>query len=411
MFDDTDVAQHEMVATQPQGRAVHERARADVPKTPPAPAQPGVVDAASTSGNGAPAMPARRNTGRLAKMSVGALLVGGVISGTYLWLENASHFATTDDAFIAARQFAIAPKVAGYIAAVPVTDNQHVAKGAVIARIDDRDYLTALAQSHAQVASAEASIRNITAEISVQVAQVAQDTAQEAAQRANLTFAQQQAWRYGILAHEGWGTKVNVQNWSSQLLQGEAGVHAAQASSLAALRQINVLKAELAAKEASLAEAQAQLDQARLNLSYTVVTAAQPGRIVQLSAATGQYAQPGTALTMFVPDDVWVVANFKENQIDRMRAGDAATLRLDAYPERALRGHVASVQAGSGTAFSLLPAENATGNYVKIVQRVPVKIVLDAPPADVAIGPGMSVVPSVRVDARPSLIETLRGVL
>lgn len=166
MFDDTDIAQHEMVATQPQGRAVHERARADVPKTPPAPRQPGgVVDAASTSGNGAPAMPARRNTGRLAKMSVGALLLGGVMGGTYLWLENASHFATTDDAFIAARQFAIAPKVAGYIAAVPVTDNQHVAKGAVIARIDDRDYLTALAQSQAQVASAEASIRNIAAGI------------------------------------------------------------------------------------------------------------------------------------------------------------------------------------------------------------------------------------------------------
>ena len=245
----------------------------------------------------------------------------------------------------------------------------------------------------------------------MQGAQIAQDTAQEAAQRANLTFAQQQAWRYGILAHEGWGTKVNAQNWSSQLVQGEAGVHAAQASSLAAARQINVLKAELAAKEASLVEAQAQLDQARLNLSYTVVTAAQPGRIVQLSAATGQYAQPGTALTMFVPDDVWVVANFKENQIDRMRAGDAATVHLDAYPERALRGHVASVQPGSGTAFSLLPAENATGNYVKIVQRVPVKIVLDNQPADVAIGPGMSVVPSVRVDARPSLIETLRGVL
>ena len=135
-------------------------------------------------------------------------------------------------------------------------------------------------------------------------------------------------------------------------------------------------------------QATAQRDQARLNLSYTTVVAAQPGRVVQLGAAVGQYAQAGTALTMFVPDDIWVTANFKETQLDRMRPGDAVTLHLDAYPEHAVHGHVASVQPGSGTAFSLLPAENATGNYVKIVQRVPVKIVLDNPPADVAARPG-----------------------
>ncbi len=155
----------------------------------------------------------------------------------------------------------------------------------------------------------------------------------------------------------------------------------------------------------------AQRDQARLNLSYTTVAAAQPGRVVQLSAAVGQYAQAGTALTMFVPDDIWVAANFKENQLDRMRPRQAVTLHIDAYPEHAVHGHVASVQPGSGTAFSLLPAENATGNYVKIVQRVPVKIVLDNPPTDVALGPGMSVVPGVRVDPTPSLAERLESVL
>jgi membrane fusion protein, multidrug efflux system len=111
---------------------------------------------------------------------------------------------------------------------------------------------------------------------------------------------------------------------------------------------------------------------------------------------------------MFVPDDLWVTANFKEIQLDRMRPGQPVTLSNDAYPERGIRGHVASVQPGSGTAFSLLPAENATGNYVKIVQRVPVKIMLDNPPADVALGPGMSVEPSVRVDPTPSLLERLR---
>jgi membrane fusion protein (multidrug efflux system) len=137
------------------------------------------------------------------------------------------------------------------------------------------------------------------------------------------------------------------------------------------------------------------------------VTAAQPGRVVNLTAAVGQFVQPGTNLTMFVPDQIWVTANFKEIQLDHMRPGDPVTLAIDAYPERRIHGHVESVQPGSGTAFSLLPAQNATGNYVKIVQRVPVKIVMDDPPTDVALGPGMSVVPTVRIDPSPSLLERL----
>jgi membrane fusion protein (multidrug efflux system) len=213
-----------------------------------------------------------------------------------------------------------------------VTDNQHVAAGDVIARIDDRDYRIALDQAQAQVASAQA----------------------------NLKVAQ---------------------------------------------RQLESLKAQRESAVASLAQANAQRDQAQLNLSYTTVTAAQAGRVVQLSAAAGQFAQPGTNLTMFVPDEIWITANFKETQLDRMRPGEPVTLEIDAYPERAIRGHVDSVQPGSGTAFSLLPAQNATGNYVKIVQRVPVKLVMDNLPKDVALGPGMSVVPTVRVDPRPSLYE------
>ena len=131
--------------------------------------------------------------------------------------------------------------------------------------------------------------------------------------------------------------------------------------------------------------------------------------MVELTAAPGEYAQTGTSLAMFVPDKVWVTANFKETALDHMRPGDPVTLRIDAYPERQIRGHVASVQPGSGTAFSLLPPENATGNYVKIVQRVPVKIELDNPPQDVALGPGMSVVPTVRVNPHSSLYERLVG--
>jgi membrane fusion protein (multidrug efflux system) len=190
-------------------------------------------------------------------------------------------------------------------------------------------------------------------------------------------------------------------------LQQQAALKSAQATLNVALRQIESLRAQRSSADASLAQAIAQRDQAQLNLSYTTVTAAESGRVVNLTAAPGEFAQPGTNLTMFVPDDIWVTANFKETQLDAMRPGQPAALSIDAYPERDLRGHVASVQPGSGTAFSLLPAENATGNYVKVIQRVPVKIIMDNPPADVALGPGMSVTPSVRVDPTPSLYERL----
>jgi membrane fusion protein (multidrug efflux system) len=339
------------------------------------------------------------------------VLLGAVSGAGYLYWDYAGHFASTDDAFIAARQFAVAPKVPGYITDVPVNDNEHVAAGQVIARIDDRDYRIALAQAEAQVAAAQASIENIDAQTEVQHAQVAQNQSQIDQAQASLTFDQEQEARYRELARTGAGTVQSAQQWLSQREQQQAGVKAAEATLVATVRQLTALKAQRDSAEANLHQAMAQRDQARLNLSYTTVVAAQPGRVVQLGAAVGQYAQVGTALTMFVPDEIWVAANFKENQLDRMRPGDAATLHIDAYPEHAVHGHVASVQPGSGTAFSLLPAENATGNYVKIVQRVPVKIVLDNPPTDVALGPGMSVVPSVRVDPTPSLAAKLESVL
>jgi membrane fusion protein, multidrug efflux system len=342
-------------------------------------------------------------------VAIGAMLLAAALGGGYVYLDYAKHFQSTDDAFIAARQTALAPKVSGYLTAVPVTDNEHVATGDVIARIDDRDYRIALDQAEAQVASAQASIDNIDAQLQVQQAQISANEAQVDQAQAALVFAQQQAQRYQHLAQTGFGTVQNDQQWNSQEHQQQAALRSAQATLKLSQRQVEALKAQRNSALANLAQAQAQRDQAKLNLSYTTVTAAQPGRVVNLSAAVGQFAQPGTNLTMFVPDQIWVTANFKEIQLDRMRPGQPVTLRIDAYPERALRGHVDSVQPGSGTAFSLLPAQNATGNYVKIVQRVPVKIVMDDPPSDVALGPGMSVVPTVRVDPSPSLFERLRG--
>jgi membrane fusion protein (multidrug efflux system) len=191
------------------------------------------------------------------------------------------------------------------------------------------------------------------------------------------------------------------------LQQAQAILSNAQAALEVAQRQVETLKTLRRIGEANLAKANAQRDQAQLNLSYTTITAAQPGRVVNLTAAVGQYAQPGVSFSAFVPDEVWVTANFKETQLARIRPGQPATLHIDAYPARHVTGRVDSAQPGSGTAFSLLPAQNATGNYVKIVQRVPVKIAMENPPADVALGPGMSVEPTIRVDPKPSLYERL----
>ena len=343
--------------------------------------------------------------------AIGAVFLASALGGSYLYLDYARHFQSTDDAFIAARQSSLAPKVSGYLTAVPVTDNQHVKAGDVIARIDDRDYRTALEQAEAQIAAAKASIENIDAQFDVQRAQISANQAQVDQAQAALVFAQQQAARYEHLEQTGYGSVQNAQQYSSQLHQQQAAVASAQATLKLAQRQMEALKAQRNSALANLAQAKAQRDQAQLNLSYTTLTAAQPGRVVNLSAAVGQFAQPGTNLTSFVPDQIWVTANFKEIQLDRMRPGQPVTLEIDAYPGRAIHGHVESVQPGSGTAFSLLPAQNATGNYVKIVQRVPVKIIMDNPPADVALGPGMSVVPTVRVDPTWSLAEKLRRYL
>ena len=389
------------------------RSRAPASNPPPRlrpPSAPRELEIETESQPGPAAEAPKARLGRrTAALAAGLAAALAVVAAGYVYWDYSSRFETTDDAFIATRQFSVAAKASGFVAEVPVVDNQHVAAGDVIARIDDRDYRAALAAAKAQVASSKANVDSVDAQLQVQQAQIEQSQAQAESAEAALAFAEQQASRYDELAQRGAGTVQNAQQYSSALRQQQAAVKTAKAALTTAQRQVAALNAQRASAEAALAQANAQVEQAKLNLSYTVVTAAQPGRVVNLSAAVGQFAAAGTSLSMFVPDEVWVVGNFKETQLDAMRSGQRVTIAIDAYPERALHGHLASVQPGSGTAFSLLPAENATGNYVKVVQRVPVKIVLDQPPTDVALGPGMSVVPTVRVDPTPSLIERLRS--
>lgn len=303
--------------------------------------------------DGAPPPRGRRRQWRVLAFALLGLVPLAAVG--YLYWDNVDHFQSTDDAFIAARSFSIEPEVSGYITAVPVTDNQHVAAGAVIARIDDRNYRVALDKAKAQLAHDQAVLRQ----------------------------AQMDLTRYQGLLRQN----------SIAGQQAQDQVYVAQQD------------------QANVALDQANVDAAQLDLDHTVVTADQAGRVVNLTGAVGQYAQAGTALTMLVPDQTWVTANFKETQLDRMRTGQPVSLRIDAYTSAAVRGHVASVQPGSGPAFSLLPPENATGNWVKIVQRVPVKIVMDNPPPGVALGPGMSVEATVRVDPGQPLYQRLEGLL
>ena len=331
----------------------------------------------------------------LATLAVCVLLIA-VIGGLSYWL-SVRDYESTDDAFISARSFSIAPKVGGYVTDVPVTDNQHVKAGDLLAKIDDRDYLNAVDQAKAQVAVAKANIANINAQIDSQQEQIKQAQAQVDQAEAQLVFAQQEEARAKDLVQKGAGTVQNEQQTRSNQQSQLANTARTKAALTAAQFGIKMLQAQLESGRASLQQAQAQLDQANLNLQYTRVTAAQSGRVVKLSGAVGTYATAGQSLMMFVPDDIWIVANYKETQLADMRPGQRVEFTIDAYPGRKLTGHVASAQPGSGTAFSLLPAENATGNYVKVVQRVPVKIVVDDWPSDIAIGPGMSVVPWTKV--------------
>lgn len=317
--------------------------------------------------------------------------------GYFVWLKNFHPYESTDDAFIEARSFPIAVRVPGYVEAVSVTDNQHVDAGALIARIAQRDYQIAVDQADGLVEAAKAAIVNADAQVGVSDASIAEAQAQQASAQAALQFAKDEANRQSDLVKGGVGTVQSAQQSEAELRQAQASFNQAGASVVSAMRNKVAAQAQRASALASLKQATAQQESAQQNLQYTDIIVEQPGRVVQLSGARGQFVEAGQSIAMFVPDEMWIVANFKETQLSVIRPGQPVEISIDAYPDRVVHGKIASVQPGSGTAFSLLPAENATGNYVKVTQRVPVKITVDQWPSDVAIGPGMSVVPTVTV--------------
>jgi membrane fusion protein (multidrug efflux system) len=312
------------------------------------------------------------------------------------WWLNARHYESTDDAFIDARTVSISAQINGAVVEVPVDDNQDVQAGAVLARIDERDYRAAVDQSKAQVDQAVAGIANLDAQLEAQQARIDEAEKQVSGAQAALTFSQEESTRAQELLKRGAGTQQQAQQTASDLRQKQAAFDGAQANLVAAQKQVAVLKTQREVSAAQLEQVNAAKEQADANLARTVIAAPVAGRVTKLTAAKGGYAQTGQSLMMFVPREVWVTANLKETQLVDIRPGQGVDILVDAYPGHPLRGHVESIQSGSGAAFSLLPPENATGNYVKVVQRVPVKIVFDAPP-DVYLGPGMSVVPDIKV--------------
>ncbi|PZA10072.1 HlyD family secretion protein [Rhodopseudomonas palustris] len=324
-----------------------------------------------------------------------AMLIAVAIAGGIVWWLHARNYESSDDAFIDTRTVLISPQVSGAITSVNVTDNQVVKAGDLLATIDQRDYKAAVDQAAAQIRQAQASIADIEAQIGAQQAQIQQANQQVQEAQAAYNFSVEENQRYQELVQKGAGTVQRAQQAESDFRSKKAALDAANAAKLAADRQVDVLRAKAEQAKAQLQAAQAQKEQADANLQRTQLRAPTDGRIAKLTGAVGALASPGQAIMVLVPLDVWVTANFKETQLELMRVGQPVDIHIDAY-DKSYPGHVNSIQAGSGTAFSLLPAENATGNYVKVVQRIPVKITFDQPP-DVELGPGMSVVPTVTV--------------
>jgi membrane fusion protein (multidrug efflux system) len=325
-----------------------------------------------------------------------ALGVAAVADFGHYYFTTGQYLETTDDAYVKADSTIIAPKVSGYLAEVLVADNEPVKAGQLLARIDDRDFRAALDQARADVAAADAAVRNLDAQIELQKPLIQQQAAEVDAAEANLQFAQQERTRYDDLMKSGSGTVQRAQQTdaalraqTAQLLQGKAGLAAAN-------KKIEVLSTERAKAVAQLARARAVEQQAALNLSYTQITAPVEGTVGARSLRVGQYVQAGTQLMAVVPlDQVYVVANFKETQLTHVRDGQPVELRVDSFHSTKLRGHVDSLSPASGLEFALLPPDNATGNFTKIVQRVPVKIVLDEASLKGLLRPGMSAVPTV----------------
>ncbi|HMA51859.1 MAG TPA: HlyD family secretion protein [Magnetospirillaceae bacterium] len=345
-----------------------------------------------------PVLPGRTNTGRktVRHIALGVVVTAAILAAAdfgYRYVTIGQYVESTDDAYVKADSTIVAPKVPGYIAELLVDDNQTVKAGQVVARIDDRDYRTALDQARANLAAADATIGHLDAQLAAQGSLIDQSEASEAAARAELDQARRNDARYAKMASVGYGSEQQAEQAATDRRDKEAVARRQTAAVSTARQQVDILHAQRALAVAERGKAAALVEQAELNLSYTIVTAPIGGTVGARSLRVGQYVQAGTQLLALVPlSDIYVVANFKETQLGHMKAGEPVAVEVDSLHGTRFKGHVESLSPASGQEFSLLPPDNATGNFTKIVQRIPVKIRID----DFAghqgeLRPGMSV--------------------
>jgi len=341
----------------------------------------------------------RRKSGLKPALLAGAglaVLLSAVWYGVDYWTTG-QYIESTDDAYVGGDVTDLAPKVSGLIAQVAVTDNQAVRAGDLLVKIDDRDFRAALAKARAAVAGDEADIANLDAVRVLQLALIREAAADEASAQAQVTLAAADEARYRRLVRTEAGSLQDAQRADAAFGEAAAGVAKAQAAEAAAAAQLAVIDTEKTQAAAALSGALADLDTAKLNLGYTEIRAPVDGTIGNRSAHLGGYATAGAQLVSIVPaNGLWVDANFKEDQLASMRPGESVSIIADVLPGQKITGHVASIAPATGAIFSVLPAENATGNFTKIVQRVPVRILLDGSASQLGLlRPGLSVTASV----------------
>ncbi len=334
-----------------------------------------------------------------------AVLTGASWYGYGYWTVGRFE-VSTDDAYVKADNTTIAPKVSGYLHEVLVGDNERVKAGQVLARIDDRDYAVALEQSRAGVAAAEAAVSSKQAQLDVQQSVIEAAKATLDVDTASATFTRQENKRYTDLAATGYGSVQNAQAAQSRDAGALAAIERDKANIASAINQVELLKAELSQAVAAVARAKALQRQAELNLSYTTIVAPIDGIIGNRTLRAGQYVQAGTQLMSLVPaSGAYVIANYKETQLTDVKAGQAVDIEVDMFPGQVVHGHVDSLAPASGQEFALLPPDNATGNFTKVVQRIPVKIALDS--AGVELRPGMSVIPTIQTQKQQPIAASV----
>ena len=337
------------------------------------------------------------------KLALGclALAVGlGTAWYGYDWWTVGRFIESTDDAYVGGNVIPISPHVAGFVSQILVTDNQYVHAGQLLIRLDDRDFQAALDHADAIVRQRDAALANLHAKYVLQQSTIRQANADLAAKSARAAFAKQEDRRYRSLAQTSYGSQQNAQRALAGDQEAQSAVLSAEAALDSAQQQLTVLDTEITEARAAVAQAQADLQTARLNLGYTEIRSPIDGYVGNRAAQVGAYVSGGAYLLSVIPaHGLWVDANFKEDQLTRMTPGQAATVVADVLPGQVFRGHVLSLAPGTGAIFSVIPPENATGNFTKIVQRVPVRIELDASDATLGrIRPGLST--TVTVDTR-----------